>query len=420
MRAPGKQASILSPAVSPSPVLGPVALIPVKPSEVPLFDDDADTASLHFAAAQSLAYFQTLPSSQTFVLGPDIYSARDMADSMKELMNTLESATTGQAPSSLLSKGPAPAITSQGTGQDWRSTLRRDFNIYQSVGADSKRAVTFSCYYEPTMKARLARTPRFRYPIYGRPENLIDVDLGRFDARLQGMRIAGRREGKDLIPYYTRKEIHSEGIASGMPIVAWADDPAEIFFMQIEGSGWLDVGENQMLRLRYDGDNNRPYVSAGQDLIASGRVSPKAMSHEFFHSYLNGHPEQRQAVLDANPRYVFFRIDKSTMSAYAVGNIDGPLTPGRSVAIDPKMFPKGALAWIETERPVFNGNGKLKKTAPLHRFVLAQDEGGAIQGPGRVDYFVGSGPEAERLATHFWNKGKLYFLVRKLQGKGKN
>ena len=118
-----------------------------------------------------------------------------------------------------------------------------------------------------------------------------------------------------------------------------------------------------------------------------------------FLRYLAGHPKERQALLNVNERYVFFRIDTSTAGAYAYGNIDVPLTPGRSIATDPKLFPKGALAWIDT--------GTIK------RFMVNQDEGGAIQGPGRVDIFAGHGPKAARFATHLWNKGRLYFLVKK-------
>ncbi len=137
------------------------------------------------------------------------------------------------------------------------------------------------------------------------------------------------------------------------------------------------------------------------------------LNHESQRKYLNDHPDERQSLLNVNERYVFFRLDTGPTGAFAYGNIDQPLTPGRSVATDPKLFPKGGLAWIETEQTVFDAQGKSVGTKPLKRFVFSQDEGGAIQGPGRVDYFVGNGPEAERFATHFWFPGKLYFLVKK-------
>jgi membrane-bound lytic murein transglycosylase A len=145
----------------------------------------------------------------------------------------------------------------------------------------------------------------------------------------------------------------------------------------------------------------------GQYLIKSGRVKAAGFGHDQFHRYMNSHPAERQSILNVNERYIFFHIDPSTTSAYAYGNIQVPLTPGRSIATDPKLFPKGALAWIEIKGAPGYKDGTLK------RFMLNQDEGGAIQGPGRVDFFAGHGPEAEQFATHLWQTGRLYFLVKK-------
>ena len=122
--------------------------------------------------------------------------------------------------------------------------------------------------------------------------------------------------------------------------------------------------------------------------MASGRIPKNQFNHAFFASYMASHPKERQSLLNVNPRYVFFRIDRSSASPFAVGNIGVPLTPGRSIATDPKLFPKGLLAWIETDQPVFDAAGRKTGTVPLKRFVLNQDEGGAIQGhrePGPAD-----------------------------------
>ena len=187
----------------------------------------------------------------------------------------------------------------------------------------------------------------------------------------------------------------------------------ETFYLQIEGSGWLDLGGGKTVRIRYDGNNGRKYSSVGVHLLKTGRMTKSDLSHASMEKYLNDHPQERQALLNVDARYVFFRIDTSTAGAFAFGDIDHPLTPGRSVATDPKLFPMGSLAWIETVQTVFDENGKSAGTKPLRRFVLSQDEGGAIQGPGRVDFFMGHGKEAQLFATHFWNPGKLYFLVKR-------
>jgi membrane-bound lytic murein transglycosylase A len=278
--------------------------------------------------------------------------------------------------------------------------LSRAFTVYQASGTDAQRTVVFSSYYEPTVSARLTKSGAYRFPLYARPPDLVDVDLGAFDAAYQGARIAGRLDGPHVVPYPTRSDIDSRRILSGKNLeIAWAKDPLDILDLQIEGSGWLDLGKKRLERIRYDGDNGRRYQSIGQYLIASGRIPAKKFSRQAFRQYLSRHPQERQALLNVNERYIFFRIDASTSGAFAYGNIDVPLTAGRSIATDPKLFPKGALAWVDLPG--------------VRRFVLNQDEGGAIQGPGRVDLFAGEGAGAANFASHLWHKGKLYFLVKK-------
>jgi membrane-bound lytic murein transglycosylase A len=280
-----------------------------------------------------------------------------------------------------------------------------DFTVYQSSGKDERRTVTFSAYYEPTLAARFARSAEFRFPIYGRPNDLIDVELGQFDPSLQGMRIAGRREGRQLVPYATRGDIDSRGYLKGeRREIAWARDPVDIFYLQVEGSGWLDVGGGERVRIRFDGHNGRRYGSVGQHLIQSGRVKKEGFNHEVFTDYMRRHPEERQALLNMNERYIFFQLDRSSAAAFAHGNINVPLTPGRSIATDPRLFPKGGLAWVDFESP---DGGRVK------RFVMNQDEGGAIKGPARVDFFVGGGSAQESFAFRLWHPGVLYFLVKK-------
>ena len=385
-------APTVKPVALPTPQTA-LSLIPLTAAQSPAFDDDADTATLREAALQSLTYYKAQPVDSLFTLAKDTYTAQDLADSMAYFVDVMDQAPTREA---------------------WKTAVRRQFQVYQSVGADPHQTVTFSAYYEPTISARLRRTATYRYPIYGRPSDLIDVDLGQFDPIYQGARLSGRRQDHHLVPYYTRGDIDSRHrIRRKAPVIAWAKNPADIFFLQIEGSGWLDVGRKRKLRVRYDGDNGRRYRSVGQYLIATGRIENNRLSHAGFERYLNDHPRDRQAWLNVDERYVFFRIDRSSSSAYAYGNLEVPLTAGRSVATDPKLFPKGLLGWMATDQPVLNEEGDVVSTTTLTRFVLNQDEGGAIQGPGRVDFFVGDARSALRYAVHFWQHGTLYFLVKK-------
>lgn len=373
------------PSSTPNVPSGISSLRRLNSDEVPAFTDDGDTDSLRAAALQSLAYYQNQPPDRIYTLGTDTYTAREMAGSVETFVELLDSATTREA---------------------WSDAIRQTFWFYASGGSDRRGTVTFSSYYEPTIQARLVRGGVYRYPIYARPPDLVDVDLGSFIPAYAGARIAGRREGEKLVPYYTRGEIDSDRRLAGQGLeLAWAKDPADIFFLQIEGSGWLDLGNGVRQRIRYDGNNGRPYRSVGLYLIQSGRAGAKGFDHKAFVRYLRRHPDERQAMFNVDERYIFFQIDTSTAAANAYGNLDVPLTPERSIATDPKIFPQGALAWIDVAH------------APAHqsvrRFMLNQDEGSAIQGAGRVDYFAGSGARAEKFATRFWYPGRLYFLVKK-------
>jgi membrane-bound lytic murein transglycosylase A len=380
------------------------SLVKLSPAAWPTLADDCDKDSLRLAALQSAAYYRGLPADRLFILGNDTYTAKDLAVSVESLVHLLDGSSEPQG---------------------WIHALPETFELYQSVGSDADRQVTFSSYYEPTVRVKLQPDEHYRYPLYARPPDLIDVDLGLFDSAYEGARVAGRREGKNLVPYSTRADIDSRRVLKGQNLeLSWAKNPLDVLDLQIEGSGWLDFGNNDVRRIRYDGTNGRHYRSVGQYLIDSGRLPAKRFSRKTFRQYLARHPKEEQTLLNVNERYVFFRLDTSSAAAYAYGNIEVPLTPGRSIATDPKLFPKGALAWISIGDvgaagwpPGHRDSSDLRVASrrPLHfqRFVLNQDEGGAIQGPGRVDIFVGHGKDAEDFATHLWHKGKLYFLVKK-------
>ncbi len=358
------------------------ALVRLDPSQYPPFLDDLNSPSLARAVLQSYTYYKALPANDLFVLGHDTYTVKHLASSMDDVMSFLR-----QSPNQ----------------QDWTARIASEFAVYQSIGTDEQRSVTFTSYFEPTIPARPAPDEQYKFPLYARPPDLIDVDLSLFGTGNPGARIVGRQKGRALVPYYTRGEL--EGVhqsrVKGLEL-AWARDAFDVLDMQIEGSGWLDFGSGNLRRIRYDGDNGKRFRSVGQYLISTGKIPKHKFSRDALRRYLQEHPRERQKILNVNERYIFFRLDTSTAAPYAFGNIQVPLTPGRSIATDPKIFPKGALAWIVVEGP-----------RPLQRFVLNQDEGGAIQGPGRVDIFAGRGEEALSFASHLWNQGKLYFLVKK-------
>jgi membrane-bound lytic murein transglycosylase A len=348
-------------------------LVRLDSSQIPSLVDDSSLPELSQAVKKSAGYFRTLPSSRQFYLGSDIYSASEMADSLDTFLTLLEL-----------------------DQMDRTEILKRDFNVYSSVGSDQEGTVVFSSYYEHSLRASLQKSQRYCYPLYGRPPDLEETLVG---SSKKVVRVVGGSRR----PYFTRKEIDSDHVLNGKGLeIAWAEDPVEIFFLQVQGSGWLLLPNGERLRVRYAGNNGHPYQSVGGAMIERGILPREKFSRKAMIDYLASHLDDRQNILNMNPRYIFFKTDRGPTSPWAYGSLGLPLTPGRSVAMDPAVFPPGALAWIETQ-------GKSK----IRRFVVNQDEGGAIKGPARVDYFVGSGEDAEKFAIGFWEKGRFFFLVKK-------
>jgi membrane-bound lytic murein transglycosylase A len=186
-----------------------------------------------------------------------------------------------------------------------------------------------------------------------------------------------------------------------------------VFFMEIEGSGTLRLPGGDELRVGHAGTNGRSYRSIGRLLIDEGKITREAMTMRVLREWLTAHPEEQVRVLRHNESYVFFRL----LPGAPVGSLGVPLTAGRSIATDPRVFPRGALAFIRTMRPVEAVDG-LVGWKPVGRFVLSQDAGGAIRGPGRVDIFWGRGPDADLAASDMKEPGELYFLVPKPSSTG--
>jgi membrane-bound lytic murein transglycosylase A len=228
-------------------------------------------------------------------------------------------------------------------------------------------------------------------------------------------RIIGRYTGNTVVPYFTRKDIDSDRrLDDGGYELLWVSDRVDLFFLQIQGSGKVVFRDGTICRVNYDCSNGRPYRSIGKLLIDEGKIAQEDMSLQQIRLYLRSNPEEVERILNHNESYVFFRfVDDGPLGAIAV-----PLTAGRSIATDLSLFPRAALAFVETERPLMDENGLLESWETFGRFVLNQDTGGAIRGPGRVDIFWGAGPYAEMAAGHLKQQGTLYFLVQKPPSKG--
>jgi membrane-bound lytic murein transglycosylase A len=192
--------------------------------------------------------------------------------------------------------------------------------------------------------------------------------------------------------------------------VAWVSSLTDRFFLEIQGSGRVELDNGEVLRVHYDGKNGHPYQSIGRYLIDQGEIPKKEMSMQAIRTWLETHPHRREEVFHHNTSFVFFRKEKGG----PYGSIGVPLTPLRSIATDRSVFPRGALCFVETRMPSMDAPGTTAEDfTPVSGFVLNQDTGGAIKGPGRVDFFCGNGPWAEHAAGHMNHTGHVYVLVLK-------
>ena len=351
--------------------------------------DDLSFKDAAAAVRQSLEYYKKLPQDTVFFLGRDRATAADMAGTLQDFLLIVENESL--------------------TPHQKLDRIRKDFLLYRAIGSDGNGKMLFTGYYEPVISCRSAADETFRYPLYRKPDDIVEIDLTQFGSGFPQNKILGRLVANKIIPYYSREEIDQKKILAGRDLeILWCSDLVDIYVLQVQGSGKVDLGEGNILSVLYDGQNGRPYKSIGKYLIDTGAVPKENISLQTIREYLRSHPDKLDAVLSQNQSYVFFRLG----SGPSLGNIGVPLTPGRSIATDSKLFPKGALGFIATQKAVIE-DGAIKAWVPFTRFVTNQDTGGAIKGPGRVDVFFGQGPDAELAAGHQQHEGELYFLLRK-------
>lgn len=271
-----------------------------------------------------------------------------------------------------------------------RQQLRDHFNPWQVTNADGSVTGLITGYYEPLLNGSRTRSERYRYPLYTTPDDLITVELSSVYPELTYRRLRGRLEGNKLKPYYRRGEIDiSPSPLAGSELV-WVDDIVDLFFLQIQGSGIIKLQEGGLLRAGYADQNGQPYQSIGKLLIDRGELTADKASMQGIKEWGRSNPDKLRDLLNSNPSYVFFRELPNNGSG-PLGALGVPLTPERSIAIDPRYIPLGAPVFLNTSYP--NNGGK-----PLQRLVVAQDTGGAIKGAVRADFFWGSGNEAGRKA----------------------
>lgn len=281
------------------------------------------------------------------------------------------------------------------------------FLPHQVLNGDGSDMGLVTGYYEPMLRGARKRGGRYQTPLYRAPEDLISVDLASVYPELKGLRLRGRLVGSKLVPYPSRAELLQSGALTGKELV-WVDDPIEAFFLQVQGSGRIQLGETrETIRLAYADQNGHPYKSIGRYLVDKGELTLDQASAQGIKAWYAANPARQQELLNANPSYVFFKEEKlSDPSRGPKGALGVPLTSQRSIAVDPQSIPLGAPVFLSTTQPGTESS--------LQRLVMAQDTGGAIRGAVRADYFWGAGSEAGEKAGKMKQRGAMWVLLPKM------
>lgn len=357
--------------------------------EMPSLTDDLHWESIKEAVAKSIRYYEAVMENITYRLGHDRVSAREMKESLLLFQEI---------------------IGSDDSDEVKQRKLKDTFDVYRAAGSDGKGSVLFTGYFEPVMTGSLEKTEEYRHPIYRTPDDTVLVNLGKFGNKYKHDKIIGRLKNRELIPYFTRGEIEDKQALKGKNLeLVWVNDAIDLFFMHIQGSGKVRLPDGRLMQVSYDQWNGRPYRSIARYLLDRGKLSAQETAHQTLKKYLRDHPGELSSILNYNESYIFFRVVEDG----PVGALGLSLTAERSIATDLDVFPKGALAFIKLRKPVFDENGNIKTWESFSRFVVNQDTGGVIKGPGRVDLFCGTGDDAEMMAGSLKEKGELYFLVKK-------
>ena len=357
----------------------------------PALSDDLDVASLRLAIGHGMSYLKKLPPERIVGEQPRPFTARELLDSLIAFDRLLDQWHCRDC----LARAIAAA-----------------FEIIPSSAAAHEAEVLFTGYYQPVIDGSLTPGDGFDYAIYGVPADLLGQEQAGANGAKNGETTPGRIDNERPVPYYSRREIDQLGALRGRALeIAWVKDPIDLFFLHIQGSGLLRLRDGREVTVGYAAQNGLPYRSIGRLLIDDGKVPKEEMSMQRLRRYLVENPGEQNEIFAYNESYVFFRFNEGG----PLGSLGVPVTAGRSIATDSRLFPRGALALVQMDIPVIGPQGELAGWRPVTRFVLNQDTGGAIRGPQRADYYFGTGDEAGALAGYMNRQGRLYFLVRKQQ-----
>ncbi len=290
-------------------------------------------------------------------------------------------------------------------GQDGamlRKFFESRFVPYQVLNSDGSDDGLVTGYYEPLLKGSRKPSKHYRYPLYSTPDELLVIDLSEVYPELKNMRLRGRLQGRKIVPYYSRSDIAMNPAPLQGRELLWVDDEIDLFFLQIQGSGRVQLETGEVVRVGYSEQNGHPYKSIGKLLVERGELPLEKASMQGIRAWGQRNPQKLGELLRQNSSFVFFR-EVPTAVPGPVGALGVPLTAGRSLAVDPRAVPQGAPVFLATTWP--------DTDKELYRLMVAQDTGGAIKGNVRADFFWGFGAEAAEQAGKMKQRGKMWVLL---------
>jgi membrane-bound lytic murein transglycosylase A len=305
-----------------------------------------------------------------------------------------------EAPSPLARACETARAVAPANEQQARRFFEQSFDAYAVLAPDGAAEGLITGYYEPVLAGSRTPSARFRYPVHGTPDDLIAVDLTAVAPEVRHLRLRGRLEGRRLVPYWTRAQIEARGADFPAPVLAWVEDPVELFFLHVQGSGQIVLEGGARVRLAYAEHNGHPYGSLGRHLVERGELALHQASMQGIKAWAAANPARLAEALAANASYVFFR--ELPPEGGPTGTLGAPLTAGASLAVDPRAIPLGAPVFLATTWPL--------SQRPLERLMVAQDTGGAIRGAVRADFFWGTGADAGEQAGRMRQRGRLWLL----------
>lgn len=369
----------------------------------------------------------TAPQQARSPIKPDVPLVKPVEKVQKSLNPTVFSDVPGWGKDDLRQAWPAFLTSCQVLvkKEDWREpcTIARDvsasdanairtffeafFVPHQVLNADGSEQGLVTGYYEPLLRGARKRGGPYQTPLHRVPDDLLTIDLAGAYPELKGMRLRGRLVGNTVIPYPARAELEQTAALSGKELL-WVDDAVEAFFLQVQGSGRVQLmDQKEIVRVAYADQNGSPYKSIGRYLVDKGELRLAQASAQGIKTWIKANPSRKTELFNVNPSYVFFREEKLLdPNVGPKGAMGLPLTPQRSIAVDPQFIPLGAPVFLATTQP--------NSAIALQRLMLAQDTGGAIKNPVRADFFWGFGAEAGEKAGRMKQSGMMWVLLPKL------